>query len=562
MQALDAALHYAELGYRVIPCNDDKEPLTRHGSKDGTTDADLILRWWERWPDANVAICTGFGVCVFDLDPDSQEWVNQNEDYIRTMAQGVIQVTPRGGRHYVFAGDMRNSAGDIAPGVDTRGRGGYFLAWPSQTEDGEYSWVDDLPEVDLLPRLPAPLERLWRAASQRQDRPSVQNQLQFRGGVRNDALYRSAIGLLKFGTQPDELGPLLGLFNESRCDPPLSPKEVVKIANSAARSEAAGEAEADVENIIRPNRIVSLDLVEPVEMDWLWPGRFPVGKMSLLSGLPGVGKSHFLAWLAASVTTGAESPDGHKFPQGGVVMISCEDELSDTVVPRLIQYGADRSRIKALESPDSVISLANDMALIREAIEEVPNCRLLLIDTITDVLTGCDFFRNEEVRQGLAPLKRLAAHAELVIVLLTHHSKGAKDRPGVYGSYGSIAFPGMVRSAHSFHPVDEGIVKFQTDKVSFAEKPAELFYGLSSGRLEWLDVEAAQALMADSGTFTDQFLAWVKAQREISRDDAKDYGREHSKTWDHVRRLLSRLVKDRRLVKDGDLWYLPDRFDP
>jgi RecA-family ATPase len=96
-----------------------------------------------------------------------------------------------------------------------------------------------------------------------------------------------------------------------------------------------------------------LSEVEPERVEWLWPGRIPKGKLSLVEGDPGTGKSALTADLAARVSTGGELPDGASCEAAGVVLLSAEDGLADTVRPRLDAAGADPSRVVGITTvPD------------------------------------------------------------------------------------------------------------------------------------------------------------------------------------------------------------------
>ena len=90
-----AALHYADLGYKVFPCvAHAKNPLTKHGCKDATTDTDQIEAWWDQWPDAIVAIATE-GLLVIDVDGKDNPWSGD-------LPECPLSLTPNGGRHYIL----------------------------------------------------------------------------------------------------------------------------------------------------------------------------------------------------------------------------------------------------------------------------------------------------------------------------------------------------------------------------------------------------------------------------------------------------------------------------
>lgn len=148
---LAAALSYARRGWPVFPCRPrGKEPLTAHGFKDATTDPATIRSWWQRWPDANVALATGrvSGLVVLDVDMDKG-----GLDSLRTLVdrfaggelpEGPAVQTGGGGYHLYFAypaAPVPCSAGKAGPGLDLRGDGGYVIAPPSvHPSGGRYTW--------------------------------------------------------------------------------------------------------------------------------------------------------------------------------------------------------------------------------------------------------------------------------------------------------------------------------------------------------------------------------------------------------------------------------------
>jgi hypothetical protein len=144
---LAASLDYAGRGWPVFPCRPrTKTPATPHGLKDATLDVGLIEGWWAQWPDANVAILTGqpSGLVVVDVDVEGLGAWYGLCDRFGTPPTATVQ-TPSGGLHVYFAhdysrGDVRNSAGKIAPGIDVRGTGGYVVAPPS-TLAGDQSYA-------------------------------------------------------------------------------------------------------------------------------------------------------------------------------------------------------------------------------------------------------------------------------------------------------------------------------------------------------------------------------------------------------------------------------------
>ncbi len=170
---LEAALQYAARGWPVFPCGHDKKPLTPHGFKDATTDAATIKAWWARRPDAAIGIdCGGARLLVIDCD------VKHGVDGIAAFeALGIAHEkalhgrTPSGGLHILFSQNgtpLGNTAGRLAPGVDTRGEGGYIIAPPSNVTGGTYTALDDW-QSDPAP-IPAALVALLKPRQERKKR--------------------------------------------------------------------------------------------------------------------------------------------------------------------------------------------------------------------------------------------------------------------------------------------------------------------------------------------------------------------------------------------------------
>ena len=145
---LEAALRYAEFGWHVFPCvPNQKVPITKHGVKDATRDADQIQAWWTQWPAANVAVACGAesGVYVIDVDVTAAGNVNGYESLkeFPELPDTVIQKTPRGGFHAFYRTDNppANKNG-FRPGIDLRGDGYYVVIAPSiHPNGGQYVWA-------------------------------------------------------------------------------------------------------------------------------------------------------------------------------------------------------------------------------------------------------------------------------------------------------------------------------------------------------------------------------------------------------------------------------------
>ncbi|HLJ92939.1 MAG TPA: AAA family ATPase, partial [Gemmataceae bacterium] len=153
-----------------------------------------------------------------------------------------------------------------------------------------------------------------------------------------------------------------------------------------------------------PQPGVLLSTVKPEQVSWLWPGRIPLGKLTILDGDPGLGKSVLTMDLAASVTRGFAMADGTDGVHGGVIVLNAEDGLADTVVPRLLAAGADLSRILALDAiqereSERAISLPADLDYLEEAIERM-SALLVIVDPLMAFLAAqVNSHRDQDCRR-------------------------------------------------------------------------------------------------------------------------------------------------------------------
>jgi hypothetical protein len=236
---LSHALKLAERGLAVFPCRvRDKVPCTVHGCSDATRDADRICAWWRENENFNIGIATGAPSRVFvvDVDDDGGEHALLK---LRVLPNTVEAITARG-RHVYFrmpaTGDIRNSAGKIAPHIDVRGTGGYVLAPPSIHPSGRrYCWSVD--SAHTLANAPTwLLERLTDTPQRRVDPAALKGDVQ--EGQRNDRIARLAGHLLRHRVHPHMATELLLAWNMQHCLPPLSDNEVLQTIDSIANCEA------------------------------------------------------------------------------------------------------------------------------------------------------------------------------------------------------------------------------------------------------------------------------------------------------------------------------------
>lgn len=188
------------------------------------------------------------------------------------------------------------------------------------------------------------------------------------------------------------------------------------------------------------------------QLEWLWPGRVPLGKLTLLAGDPGQGKSFLTLDMAARVSRGRHWPDQSSAPRGSVLILSSEDDPDDTIVPRLKQAGADLDRcliLRAARGQDGLarpLALDRDLGMIRQVLLDNPDCRLIVIDPITAYLGQVDGNNNASLRTLLFPLGELAAERNVAVVMVSHLNKRSSAK-ALYRAMGSLAFVAVSRSA-------------------------------------------------------------------------------------------------------------------
>jgi Bifunctional DNA primase/polymerase, N-terminal/Primase C terminal 1 (PriCT-1) len=247
--AVTAALEHAARGWPVFPCRpQSKRPATAHGLKDATTESGLIRGWWEQWPDANVAVRTGDGRFVLDID--AGDGVDSfADDLLHKHGAGFCDTvsarTPRGGYHlwYRATEPVRNSASKVAPGIDIRGTGGYIITPPSVVADRVYEWIHPPAETEiaaapdwLLERLAQPEPAAAQARGSTYWRDLAANGVS--EGARNDSCARLAGHLLARGVDPFVCLELVTAWDQRRNRPPLGADETAQVVRSIARREA------------------------------------------------------------------------------------------------------------------------------------------------------------------------------------------------------------------------------------------------------------------------------------------------------------------------------------
>lgn len=202
-------------------------------------------------------------------------------------------------------------------------------------------------------------------------------------------------------------------------------------------------------------KIVSMQDIEATSINWLWPGWLPLGKMTILAGAGGCGKTNLSLALIAIITRGGFFPDGMQCENPGRVLIySTEDDPADTLKPRLIANGADINRVSFIAGRTNQqgklepFNPAKDFPKIEQYIKANPDLKLLMIDPIISAVSG-DMNKANDVRRSLQPLVDLANQYGFAILGITHFAKGSVNNNPADRILGSQAFSALARMAWS-----------------------------------------------------------------------------------------------------------------
>lgn len=199
--------------------------------------------------------------------------------------------------------------------------------------------------------------------------------------------------------------------------------------------------------------------LKPAPIDWLWPGWLARGKVHVMAGPPGAGKTTLGIAMCATLTCGGRWPSGETVAPCNAVVWSGEDDPTDTLVPRLMACGADMSRIYFV---DRVLSRdgkrafdpAQDMSLLLDRITAIGDVGMVMIDPLVSAVTG-DSHKNSEVRRSLQPLVDLAMVTRAACLGITHFNKGSAGKDPVERVVGSIAFGALARVVMAATKVSE-----------------------------------------------------------------------------------------------------------
>ena len=282
--------------------------------------------------------------------------------------------------------------------------------------------------------------------------------------------------------------------------------------------------------------------MEPEIITWLWPERVALKKLTLVVGDPESGKSLFTTWMAARVSSGTPWPDLCTPPSGGVLILQNEDGAADTVLPRLIQYSADRSKVAILrgagirtaDNQERMFSLLQDVDKLKKEIQRRGDVKMVIMDPIQSYFGGAlsgkvNTNADAHMRAILGPLKAMAEETGVAVVGVTHLNK-ASQMDMTYRIGGSIAIMAIARSVWliKWDRDPDGMRYFQSMKSNKKAGIPGLAFKINkdNGDVTFHDAVVPSAADLLSPTFNEPGAAeaqrWLREQLAAGPKNSRD----------------------------------------
>ncbi len=322
------------------------------------------------------------------------------------------------------------------------------------------------------------------------------------------------------------------------------------------------------------------------QIAWLWKHWLALGKLHILAGPTGVGKTTIAMAVIATCTMGGRFPDGTRCEPGNVLIWSGEDDPADTLLPRLIAAGGDKNRVffitgARLNGEVTPFDPARHMVQLVDAAQRIGGISLLVVDPVVSAVTG-DSHKNTEVRRALQPLVDLAARLNAAVLGISHFAKGGQGQDPTQRVIGSVAFAAvarvvwvaakvkgedgedrriLARSKSNIGP-DDGGFEYHLEQV-------EALPGIEASRVAWgKAVEGtARELLTDPTDDPDaaprdgaaDFLRQVLTGGPVPTKTIKAEALDAGHAWRTVRRAADDLmvIKKKGGMSEGWYWQLP-----
>ena len=478
---IEAALAYAsERGWPVFPCNAIKEPYTKNGVLDATTDPEKIKHWWRTWPKANIGFAVGeAGLMVLDLDPGADPAALSGA--VGGLPSTLLRArTPRGGQHlfYELAEGERvaPSVGKVAPHVDVRSFHSYVLLAPSRTADGAYDWesngkpayrTDEMVRVASVAREKSQDRDTWLIEPDLPENVSLAVEWLKRGakvavqGHGGDHMaYATAAHLKSFGISQELALDLIWEHWNPRCNPPWGAEEIdhleAKVRNGYSYNTSPPGNITPAYRVAKGRELfkpINVDVGEGREMTagrfrfvdrdgmeairapaWLIPDFLPAGAYAQLVGAPGSFKTFIALDIALSIATGVNFPWGGNWPAigGSGNVLFCVGEGRPELKRRVQAWekrwwGGKKAQGIYMSDPVPLIAEDLDPFLDGALAMSEDGYKLVVIDTVGRAMQGV----NENAQEHASAFTRMVEKIQRSLgatVLALHHTGHDSNR--------------------------------------------------------------------------------------------------------------------------------------
>ena len=234
-------------------------------------------------------------------------------------------------------------------------------------------------------------------------------------------------------------------------------------------------------------RLISASEIEPKEVRWLWYPFIPIGKVTIIQGDPGDGKSTFMLTLAALMTKGKPFPfSGEELMEPmNVIYQTTEDDQDDTVLPRFLKAGGDPNYLTFIDESERAITFADDR--IAEAIKKM-DAKLLILDPLSAYIGDCSLNQANEVRPRFNYLIKTARERDCAIVIVDHMNKASQSK-AIYRTPGTIDVVGAARSSLIIgrHPEEEDMRVMVQQKSNLAPTGHAITFSIGEEGITFLE---------------------------------------------------------------------------
>jgi putative DNA primase/helicase len=287
----------------------------------------------------------------------------------------------------------------------------------------------------------------------------------------------------------------------------------------------------------------------PESINWAWPNRFAFGKMAMIAGDPGLGKSTILVDIAALHSRGGEFPCGEgRATVCETAILTAEDGLRDTLVPRLMAAEAVLDRIHFITGTrtegtatddTAMFDLARDVAVMRKYLKANAGIKIIIIDPLTAYLgAGAKAKENTDVRRVLTPLVKVAE--EFGVLLLANNHLNKNGGKALYRILDSIAFVALGRTIHlvAEDPDNRENKKFICDKSNIGSKPLGLTYIIQKC---WIKGEQGEEIETSR-------ILWGTKHIDETADEALGGGDDAPTMAEEAKKFLREVLANGRMA--------------